>query len=149
VHERGIVAITCSSSGYDQCWQVADPNWTGYWHSQNMAQSWIQFDFKDRNVSVIRYAIAPNKMGSNFLRQWTLAGSSDGSSWETIDSRQTDELIKASTVKMFVCSPAPSTSPIHRYIRLTQTGLNSTVSNYLVLTHLEFFGSFIERMSPH
>jgi hypothetical protein len=105
-HERGIVEIICSST----------------------AQSWIQFDFKDRNVSVIRYAITPHKAGSSFLRQWTLARSSVG----------------ASTVKTFGCSREPSSSRVHRDMRLTQSGSDSSGKHHLVLNSLEFLGSFIE-----
>jgi hypothetical protein len=145
VHERGIVEISCSSTERNQCWQVVDYNWTDYWHSMNSANSWIQFDFKNREVFINRYALKPHKGSSNFLVQWTLAGPRDGTVWELIDSRNTQELVKALDSKMFDCSSQSNERRFYRYIRLTQTGKTSSGQDYLILTNVEFFGSLIDR----
>jgi hypothetical protein len=145
VHERGVVEISCSSTGYNQCWQVVDYNWTNFWYGRNSANSWIQFDFKNREVSINRYALKPHKGSVNWPVQWTLAGSRDGTAWESIDSRNTQELVQASDTKTFDCSDQSNDPRFYRYIRLTQTGKNSSGDHYLLLTNVEFFGSLIDR----
>jgi hypothetical protein len=145
VHERGVVEISCSSTQYNQCWQVVDYNWTSYWYSRSSANSWIQFDFKNREVFINRYALKPHNGTMNWPVQWTLAGSRDGTVWELIDSRNTRELVQGLDTKMFDCSNQSHEPRFYRYIRLTQTGHTSSGEHYFVLTNVEFFGSLIDR----
>jgi hypothetical protein len=141
VHERGAVEITCSSNDYNNCWQVANFDWNNYWHSKNCANSWIQFDFNNRDVSLTHYTLKSDGHASCHLLQWTLAGSRDGTTWELIDVRNTQELNGNYLTKTFSCSVPSDGSRFYRYIRLTQTGKNSSGHDVLMLGNVEFFGT--------
>jgi hypothetical protein len=141
VHTNGAVSITCSSTAHNQCWQVVDYNWTDYWYSDALANSWIQFDFKDRVVSLTHYALKSHHGSSNFLIQWTLSGSTDGNSWTVLDRRNTQDLNGRSITKIFECNERFSVGEFYRYIRLTQTGKTASNQDYLLLTNIEFFGT--------
>jgi hypothetical protein len=50
VHEKEIVKITSSCDQHMRCWQVADHGWDGRWYTNDAANSWICFDFKQSSV---------------------------------------------------------------------------------------------------
>jgi hypothetical protein len=81
--------------------------------------------------------------GKCHLREWVIEGSNDGSTWEILDRRNTEELNGYSIVKTFGCSSAKS-SDFFRFVRLKQTGKNCRSGwedHILVLTNIEFFGT--------
>jgi hypothetical protein len=138
VHTKEIVEIKASSTQYHQCQQVADYAWTSYWHSRNMINSWIQFDFKDRRISVAHYSIKSDGEGNSHLAKWSLAGSEDAESWTVLDERDTQDLDGSYVVKTYECQSHRSSC--FRFIRLTQTRLNSSKNQHLMLANVEFFG---------
>jgi hypothetical protein len=140
VHERGVVEITSSSNGYNKCWQVADHNWTNYWTTTSSPNSWIQFDFKNRNVSLTHYTLKSDGEGNHHLLEWTIAGSREGALWDPIDCRKTQDLNGNYITKTFALSVSSTGTPFYRYIRLTQTGKNSSNYDNLLLAAVEFFG---------
>jgi hypothetical protein len=144
VHERAVIEITCSSTQYNKCWQVADHSWNDYWFTNGVANSWIQFDFKNRKVSLTHYTLKSDGGGCHLL-EWTIAGSHDGASWDPIDCRKTQELNGNYITKTFALSASSTGTRFYRYIRLTQTAKNSNGDNFLQLTGVEFFG----RMADH
>jgi hypothetical protein len=139
VHARGVVEITCSSTACNKCWQVADHSWNSYWYTDNIVNSWIQFDFKNRSVSPSHYTLKSDGNGYHHLLEWTVAGSGDGASWDPIDYRKTQELNGNYITKTFALSVSSGTR-FYRYIRLTQTGKDSNGKDYLLLAAVEFFG---------
>jgi hypothetical protein len=139
VHEKGIVEITCSSTHVGNCWEVANSNSQTMWHTANSANGWIQFDLKDRWISLTHYTLKSGN-GYNPLR-WVVSGSIDGKTWKDLDVQNTDELSGTYVTKVFECSRERSGSHCYRYIRLTQTGPNSNASHTLALAGVEFFGS--------
>jgi hypothetical protein len=145
VCERGVVDITCSSTEYNKCLQVADHDWNDYWYTNSVANSWIQFDFKNRRVSLTHYTLKSDGCNGHHLLEWTVAGSRDGVSWDPIDCRKTQELNGNYITKTFALSTSLSGTPFYRYIRLTQTGKSSNNNDYLMLAVVEFFG----RMTDH
>jgi hypothetical protein len=147
VHEKGVVNIT-SSSDYDSsygCWNVADHGSDNIWNSQNIADSWICFEFKRHSVSLKNYTLKSynGSQGSHHPREWVVEGSKDGSTWDNLGSQNTEELNGPSIVKTFNCSSAKS-SEFFRFVRLRQTGRNCLSSreyHYFVLQAVEFFGT--------
>jgi hypothetical protein len=113
----------------------------------NSPNSWIQFDFKDRFVSLTHYVLKSDGNWRDHLMEWTISGSNDGSSWTIIDSRKTQDLNGEYITKQFECGDKLSVSPFYRYLRLTQTGKNSYGDDYLGLANIEFFGSIVNSMS--
>jgi hypothetical protein len=140
VHTLGIVSITASSSSRNQCYQVADYEWKDYWNSSSASGSWIQFDFKDRRISVSDYTIKSDGHGGSHLRHWSVEGSTDGQSWVSLDRRDTSDLNGDYIVRSYHCTLSDAKS-FFRYIRLIQTGTNSSNYHQLQLCNLEFFGS--------
>jgi hypothetical protein len=135
-----IVSITASSNGRNNCQQVVDYNWTDYWFSLSVANSWIQFDFKSRRISPTHYTIKSDGNGGHHLLKWSLDGSNDGTSWTPLDRRETNDLNGQYVVKSYACESNQSPSSFCRFIRLTQTGTDSNGYDYLHLGNLEFFG---------
>ena len=130
--------ITASSNMRGQCHQVTDHGWNNSWFTKNEPNSWICFDFKDKTVSLTKYSLKSDGWRWNHLIQWVIEGSNDGGSWEELDSRNTQDLNGNSITKTYDCQSMRSKS--YRYLRLRQTGKNSSGWDYLRLSEIEFFG---------
>jgi hypothetical protein len=136
VHTKGVVTITASSrcSGWKSVETIADFAQRSNWLSDNISDSWVQFDFKELKVSVSGYSV-----NSHYRVQlWDMEVSNDGSSWVRIDRRSTNELNNSNVVKYFDCN-LPS-AEFHRYVRMHQTGVNGYGNHRLGIGNLEFFG---------
>jgi hypothetical protein len=144
VRRQGIVSITASSTEENQCHQVVDYGWDSYWYSHDQPNSWIQFDFKDRRISVTNYTIKSDGQGGYHLVEWSIEGSNDGNTWIPVDARHTEDLCGDFVVKSYACESRKSAPQFFRFIRLIQTGKNSSNSDYLLLGNLEFFGDVME-----
>jgi hypothetical protein len=140
-HTGGEVVISASSTMAKRPHQVVDYGWNNYWYSNDEANSWLQIDFKNRRVLLTHYSLNSNKAGSNYIRKWVLEASDDEKTWETLDSRDTDELVGRSRIKIF---PIISSARYFRYVRIRQTGTDSNNHHTLVLTNLELFGNVKE-----
>jgi hypothetical protein len=149
VHERGVVNITSSSDNRNKCWEVVNFDWNNYWYSHTIPRSWIQFDFKTRNVFVTHYTLKSAGHNGYHLLQWTLAGSRDRQTWESIDSRQTEDLKGNYITKTFSCSNQSGEARFYRYIRLTQTGNDSSGRDHLMLSNFELFGKMRRSLPFH
>ena len=64
--------------------------------------------------------------------------SNDGSTWETVDQRNTQDLNGQYIVKTYECSNRAGL--FARFVRLRQTGPNTSNGNFLQLSEIEFFG---------
>jgi hypothetical protein len=146
VHAKDFVTISCSSTSYNQCWDVVNYDGDHYWFTNSSPNSWIQFDFKDRFVSLSHYSLKSDGNSGSHLVQWTLQGSMDGNSWTDLDRRNTQELNGNYLTKLFQCDPPESSSPppFYRYVRLIQTGKYSFGCDYLLLGNFECFGCMVK-----
>jgi hypothetical protein len=131
VHEKGVIEIRCSSTGHNQCWQTVK------------AKSWIQFDFKDRYVSLTEYSLKSDGNSYCHLVERQLAGSMDCNKWTIVDHQKTQDLNGQYITKIVHCNDNSSDSQSYRYIRLTQTGKDSSGYDFLHLSTIEFFGSMM------
>ena len=106
-----------------------------YWHSQNLPNSWIQFDFKQRKVSITSYSMKEFCL----IRSWKVEGSTDGSTFEIIDNKvdTTDFQNSSGIQKNF---PVQPNNKYYRYIRITSTSKNWDGSDFFILYRVEFFG---------
>ena len=149
-HDRGIMEVTASSSGRFgvQVQQIMDYGWSGWWHTHNIPDQFVCFDFKECLVNITGYTIMADG-GDNHLQSWVIEVSSDGQSWAVIDSQSpqsTEALNHNFGCQVFVC--ASPTQDFVRYVRLRQTGLNSQDLHFLMLGQIEFFGTLREEVSP-
>jgi hypothetical protein len=141
VHEYGVVTISCSSTRRNQCHHVVNYSWTDYWYALGSPNSWIQFDFKDRVVSMTHYSLKSDGYGGYHLVEWVVQGSMDGDSWTDLDRRKTQDLNNNFVTKIYSCDTSFSEAHFYRYIRLLQTGKDSSGYDYLMLANFECFGS--------
>jgi hypothetical protein len=56
--------------------------------------SWICFEFKNKSVSLHHYTLKSSGQGAHFFVQWEIEGSNDGSTWKSLDSRNTTRIIR-------------------------------------------------------
>jgi hypothetical protein len=148
VHTHGIVSITASGNQRNACHQVVDYDWTDYWYSPGAANAWIQFDFKARRISPTHYTIKSGGDDGHHLLIWSFDGSDDGTSWTTLDQQETKDLNDKYAVKSYECGSVQSSGSFFRFIRLTQTGKNSSGGTFLDLANLEVFGDVVNTAAP-
>ena len=115
---------------------IKDDN--SYFYTRDEANSWIQFDFKERKVLLDGYTLKMYDENWENLKNWILEGSNDGENFQEIDKHENCDLLltgnrKAETFKVSCLTP-------YRFIRLTQTGPNSRNNNFLFLNQIEFSG---------
>jgi hypothetical protein len=139
IHTQGIVSISASTTGFNPCHLVADHSWNNYWYSSNSPNSWIQFDFKHRQISLTNYTVKSDGFDGHHLLHWSIEGSEDGSSWVTLDHQDNGDLNGNYIVRSYSCNSSASQS-LFRFVRLIQTGANSSNCHNLMLCNLEFFG---------
>ena len=136
-HKKGVISIDASGTACNQCYKVIDYGWDSWWVSYNDPDSYIQFDFKSRSVCLSDYSLKSDG-GVYHLLSWALEVSDDGTTWEIIDERDTQDLNGESVEKTYTCTK--SIDKFSRFVRLRQTGKNSGNDNSLRLSAIEFFG---------
>jgi hypothetical protein len=139
----GMVMISGNSVDHDrdaEIHEVVNFEWTKCWASENVPNSWIQFDFGNRKVMATCYAIKtyPCRAGYSHLKSWIVEGCDAGSQeWTEMDIRtDTNELNGKSKIVVFQCQNVVEC----QIIRLRQTGPNHYGDDYLMLTNIEFLG---------
>jgi len=110
------------------------------WISSNLPNSWIQFDFKQRKVSITSYSMNDNYR----VKSWKVEGSTDGSTFEIVDNKvdttdfqNSGKFNDPSAQKNF---PVQPNNKYYRYIRITSTSKNWSNLDYFSLYRVEFFG---------
>jgi len=112
------------------------------WESQNLPNSWIQFDFKERKVSITSYSMNDG----NRVKSWKVEGSTDESTFEIIDNKVDTTDFQNSNHGNFNDPSRHKNFPVqpnnkyYRYIRITSTSKNWGNCDYFYLYRVEFFG---------
>lgn len=139
-HATGIVTVSASSVGSGNVSMLVGrlPN---SFYTANSAGSWIQLDFgPSRTVRVDSYQLRHSNFSSNYLRNWKLQGSMDGSTWTDLDVRSNDATITARN-QFANFTPSVGNTSFWRYIRLLSTGVDSNSANFLCLGQIELYGA--------
>jgi hypothetical protein len=144
--DRQVVALTSSSVSSDAkdlgSLVGRKPAMFSTAGSSKVGEDWVKLDFKEHKVLVTAYTVRHWQSAGNALRSWHLEGSNDNSEWEVIDSRTNDDSLAANsgaTATFFISKP---TKRGYMYLRLIQTGPNSSGNNKLALSGLEFYGVY-------
>ena len=113
------------------------------WHSKNLPNTWIQFDFKTRKVSITSYS-----MNDYYVRikSWKVEGSKDGSTFKIIDNKVDTTDFQSSNYQFNHPSaqknfPVQPNNKYYRYIRITSTCKNWNNNDHFCLYRVELFGS--------
>lgn len=143
VSDKGIVDITASSTYSAYLPKNATYNSKNDFMSENIENSWLKYDFKNKKVCPTYYIIRSINAceGNGQLMNWVIEGSNSDSSndWTILDSRNNiTSLDDRNAVQSFSIQ---NPSIFYRYLRIRQTGKNSGGNNYLKISALEYFGS--------
>jgi hypothetical protein len=145
VAEAGIVSVT--SKTVDDRYplkNVVDLTGDTKFSSQTGPNQYICYDFRSRRVIVTHYTIrslVDQGPGSCHLKSWALDGSNDGTKWTRLhEETNNGELNGMNRTKSW----QTTTQVKSRFIRLSQTGVNWHVTDQLMLSAFEIFGTLHE-----
>ena len=118
---------------------------TKYFHSRDLSNSWICFDFKEHRVIPTKYTIKSEyRCGPNNYhpKNWVIEGSEDGNSWEILDEEKDCSYLNDQSVH-HTFDIKNQSSKEFRFIRMRQTGKNWHNDDYLIFDSLEIYGQYI------
>jgi hypothetical protein len=119
------------------------------WRSQNVPNSWIIFNFKNKQISPSRYLIRNGNHYSDYSPQgWKLEGSNDQTNWATIhEVRDCKTFNQQNQEASFSCQA----DKFFSFLRFIQIQENISHSSFLSSSHnfnlnfVEFSGKIISR----
>ena len=140
-----VIASSVNSSGYIV--NNVLKNDDSRWKSNNEKNSWIQFDFKTRSISLKSYSLR----SCNGPKSWKIEGSNDMNTFTLIDQRNNPNDFK---YREYVNQHynVNGSQDQFRYIRITQGDEggwfnSSSISHYFYLNRVEFYGSLYETVT--
>ena len=151
VHDKGVVNVT-GSDFLDESlhpknaaeWPLDSASGEPFWSSNDPGQ-WLCYDFKQRRVIPKSYAL--RMPDSHHPESWVFEASNDGTSWVELDRRDSNSW-NTSQGALGYCnlwranleiSPVPSER--FRFVRFRMTGKNHHEDDYLIIFHMEIFGT--------
>lgn len=150
IHNNGTIEITSNSIGCFHPKFVVDYQNNNYYHSNDIKDGCVCFDFKERRIQLSNYSIksAGNRQNDNNLRNWSIEVSNDGQNWEEVDRHSEDSTLNGEELKSIFNVTKEQTSS-YRFIRLHQTGYSwngypQENSYFLSIYSIEFFGKLEE-----
>jgi hypothetical protein len=136
----GTVAITASSvQGRFVPGNVANFMTVDLFASANLPYQWVCYDFKERRIDIVKYAIQTPNQYLNIPRCWVLEGSLDGNVWEEL--HRVDDGTRENGI--IVNYPLAKTTTV-RMVRIRNTGHNHGGDFNLLLGAFEVFGALHE-----
>jgi hypothetical protein len=116
---------------------ILDRTYSTYIQTLDAVNSSILFDFgSSKSITPTYYTMVGRlDLNINQIRSWQLQGSNDSTTWTVLDTR-TNFLMSTSQSFNGSCSASQS----YRYIRIVQTSLNSSSTNNLCISEVEFYG---------
>lgn len=150
VNDKGAVIVTASSQSNTSDYPkhaVDLHNKVSYFITNNVENSWIKYDFKNKKVRPTHYSIMsePYDKGNSHLKNWVIEGSNNNDDWNVLDSKSgITDLDNKSVFKTFKINKELKCNEYYRYLRLRITGPSASGKNILSLAALEYFGSITE-----
>lgn len=150
---NGTVVVTSSSkSGFQErtnLFSIVDlHNKQNYFQTGGHDNSWIKLDFVDKKIHPTHYSLRNRNdyEGNHSLKNWVIEGtninSDNDNDWKLLDSHQNDSYLNgANTCHTYQISQQNDEKEYYRYLRIRQTGQNSSGHNCITLSAIEFFGS--------
>ncbi|MBH8561647.1 hypothetical protein I8748_05545 [Nostoc sp. CENA67] len=140
-YTAGLVGITGSSyydgsaSNSDVSQLVNRVDGNGF-ASQNIANSWLKIDLKQRKLKPSYYSIRARQFNANLIKNWKFQGSNDDSNWTDLDSKTNQSVVASQWFSLSVTS-----STFYRLFRILQMGVSSSSDNILTLGEIELYGT--------
>jgi hypothetical protein len=148
VGDVGVVNVTASSeyhSGYPAR-NAADMTDTCCFGTENCADGWLCYDFKDSRIEPTHYSIRSwhkDWTTGVELVSWVIEISNDGKTWTEVDRHNNDRTFLQGGIGSFAISKSCDPS---RFVRLRQIGKTANGTfDYLVVTSFELFGYLSEK----
>ena len=141
---NGLIDVIASSVNYGNTPSNVLKIDNSYWWSENDKNSWIQFDFKTRSVSLKSYSLR-SYYGP---KSWKIEGSNDMNTFTLIDQRNNPNDFKYGEYVNQHYNVNGSQDQF-RYIRITQgdEGGHHPNNHYFWLTRVEFYGNLFETVT--
>jgi hypothetical protein len=151
-HTAGRVTVVMSSIGAGTHANMVNRQGGQNNHTQNIANSWIAIDLGSGNtLTPSYYSLQQRGVDGNYaIRNWKFQGTNNAASnsisdlnaatWTDLDVRVND-ISMGVNVDAWAGYTANATQG-YRWLRILQTGLNSSNDNHLILGEFEFYGTF-------
>ena len=138
-HLEGMIKISSNGDEFNNCYQVIDKDFKQSFYPTMDPNSYLQFDFKEKKVSLSMYALRHNE-DWNKLINWEIIGSNDCVNWIQIDEQHINAWRGSQVVLIY----PTNNQDFYRYFRIRLKGPDSFGQYYLVLTSIEFFGKLMQ-----
>ena len=142
---KGLIEITGNSCSGDEknLPNIADPNWkSSYWASQNVENSHIKIDFKNRLVKVNKYFLRiGDTSGNNPFQNWTLKCQTEDNREIVLDEVSSNNEVVQNHGEITRTINIQE-QPLIKSITLTMKGKRHGDGYYhMRVRNIEFFGS--------
>jgi hypothetical protein len=109
------------------------------WYARSEPTSWLQFDFKDRRVSMSSYTMKSRCDSGYIPRRWVVEGKNCDTDWVELDGHDNDSTIQVGHDFHNSKYTRVRDDMMFQYIRMRMTGLDSSGWNHLLLCNFELF----------
>ena len=144
---ESVLFVTITGNSVDKAREadirkVISFDWKKCWTSENVPNSYIQFDFAPQQVALTHYSIKTYQCGKGYshLKSWVLEGCNPGGVWTELDRREDNQDLNG---KSKIATFSVSNNNEYQVVRIRQIAQNHYGDNYLILTNVEFFGDVI------
>lgn len=143
----GTTRLTATaSSNSANAVRATDTNITvsGRYLSADTANSWIKWDFGlGSEVTVQGWAYYPSQDFNHVFEIGELQGSNNNSNWETLGTYDFSSIsYRDGTDLNYFSVDDVTNNKTYRWIRLIQTGLNNTNTDYLSVNYFDLYGTY-------
>ena len=149
IHNNKTIEITASSTTSNSPENTVDFQNSNCFYSKSEPNSFICYDFKERQIQLTNYSIRRHHYFQNGcnLKSWIIEGSNDGSKWTKIDEHSNDSSLNGSQnspdQNIATFSVLQSNS-FYRFIRLRQTGQSWRNDNNICIEAVEMYGKLYQ-----
>ncbi|KAK8839380.1 hypothetical protein M9Y10_032317 [Tritrichomonas musculus] len=146
VSDNGTVNVTASpeQSSYRAKNAVDLHNDGNQFISYDASNVWVKYDFIGRRICPTSYTIKSRIDCDGYhLRNWVIEGSNtdEESDWKILDKKESDDTIHGqNSCYTFNINKQDE---YYRYLRIRQTGKNSSGYDHLICSGLEYFGKIL------
>lgn len=115
-----------------------------YFETDNAKNSWIMLDFMDAKVRPTHYTIKCITSSLNNPKSWCIEGSNSNkeNEWVILDKQDNIDIFNED--KLSYTFKINSNDKFYKYLRIRQTGFNTSFNYKLALSSVEFFGEVIK-----